>query len=141
MPLPGTRVIHDRFSEHHRPVATGTMRARIAFTRAGTGPGAYNEGTGKTDPPARVPIGGALPCRIQPRAAADRIARVGDQLLTLRGYLVTLPHDAPDILVDDLGTVTAADDALLVGRVLKVLDVVYASEQWERDLTCEDDLG
>lgn len=141
MPLPGTRVIHDRFSEHHRPVSTGSMKARCTITRAGTGPGTYNESTGKTDPPAPTPVGTAQRCRVQARAATDRVAKVGDQLLTLRGYLVSLPHDAPDVHVDDLVTITAADDALLVGRVLKVLDVVYASEQWERDLTCEDNLG
>lgn len=143
MPFPATRVIHPDWSPHHRATAESTMTVGVRITRAGTGEGTYNPGTGQTDPPAPTEVA-ACQARIQARTAGDRIARVGDQTVTLRGYLVPVPVDAGDIRVDDRIEVTSVgpdEDPQLLGLQLRVLDVLYGSQVWERDLICEDDLG
>lgn len=144
MPLPATRVIHRNWQTRHRPVAESTMTVGVEVTRAGTGEGTYNPATGQTDPPARIDVA-ACPARVQARAASDRVVQTGDQTITFRGYLVTLPVDAGDLRVDDRVEVTSVDsdedDPQLLGLDLRVIDVMYGSLVWERDLICEDDLG
>lgn len=147
MPFPATRVLHPDWSAHHRPTAESAMTVGMMFTRAGTGEGTYNDpatgGDGTTTPPARTDVA-ATTARIQARNASERVVLVGENTVTLRTYLVAVPVDAGDIRVDDHGEVTsvAADaDPELLGLVLRVRDVIYGSEVWQRDLICEDDLG
>lgn len=140
-PLPATTVIHPDWSTRHRPVAEGTMTATATVTRAGTGDGSYNPATGQTDPPAATTVGAGLVCRVQARDASERVELVGDQPVTLRTYLVAFEATAPAIRIDDRVAFTAAKDAGLVGRSLRVRDVLFGSETWQRDTICEDDLG
>lgn len=143
MPLPTTRLIPAGWQTHHRPVAEGGMTCQVTVTRAGTGEGTYDEATGHTTPAADTAVASCA-ARIQARAASDRVSRIGDQDVTFRGYLVQVPIDAGDIHVSDqleVTTVGPDDDPQLLGTVLRVVDVMYGSLTWARDLVCEDDLG
>jgi hypothetical protein len=144
MPLPGTHVIHPRWSAHHQPTAEGGRTAVATITRAGTGDGTYNTSgpnIGQTTPPARVTIASRVKVRVQATTAADA-AMVADQVVTRRPYLVAVPADVAAVLVDDLVTLDECDnDPQLVGRPLRVRDVHYGTEIWQRDLICQDDEG
>lgn len=135
MPLPGSHVIHPRWSEHHRPTATSAMTGECIITRrAGAGITAP-DGTYTPAAAATIYIG---PCRVQARSTDERIELAGEAQETHRRYLVAVRHDAPEILVDDLVGITAAVDARLVGKELRVVDITYGSEQWQRDLICDE---
>jgi hypothetical protein len=134
-------VLHPDWSSHHRPTAAATMSATCDITRDGTGDGIFDPATGKTTPPPRVTVAADAPCRVQRSAFPEQARAQAEQVITTRTYLVALPHDVPEPKVDDLVEITASVDADLVGRSLRVLDVRYASEQWQRDLICQDDLG
>lgn len=131
-------VIPAGWSEHHRPTAAATLTAICDITRDGAGLGTFDPATGKTTPPARVIVALDTPCRVQRLTPGQRAVLAGEQALTVRGYHVALEHDAPAVRVDDLVEITDAVDAGLVGRTLRVLDVQHGSEQWQRDLTCQD---
>jgi len=135
MPLPGTRVIPPGWSDHHRPTATATMTATCTITRP-SGPGA-TDGNGDYTPATPDTIYTGL-CRVTPRTTDERLLLAGENQVTARRYAVAITHDAPEILVGDSVNVTTAVDPGLVGLSLRVLDVRYASEQWQRDLYTEE---
>lgn len=137
-PLPLQTPIHPRFSEHHRPTATGTQTGRVTITRPGTGTGALNPDGSYTPPAATVIYKG--PSRITPRPASELVAIVGEQRTTTRDYAIAIEWDADEIHVDDIVTVDAATDPGLIGKRLRVSDVKYATEQWERVLMAVEDL-
>ncbi|WP_242892853.1 DUF6093 family protein [Actinomadura litoris] len=135
MPLPGTRPIHPRWSEHHRPTATGLMTATCTITRT-SGPG--TEGPGGTwIPPDPVAVYSG-PCRVVPATADERLLTLGENQVTSRRYQVAVRYDTAQLQVGDVVEVTEAVDEGLVGLKLRVLDVRYGSEQWERDLNTEE---
>jgi hypothetical protein len=140
-PLPGHKPIHPRFEEANRPVAQNLMTATCTITRDGTGPGTFDPGTGLTTPPARVTVQASVPCRVQIRDTNAQVDVLGEQAVSTVAYLVSLPHDVAAVHVDDLLEVTACVDAGLVGRKLRVLDFAFSSNQWQRDLNCQDYLG
>jgi hypothetical protein len=135
MPLAGSRVSHPRWSEHHRPTATSAMTADCVFTRrageGATGP----DGTYTPPEPAEIYAG---PCRVVEQRTAERIAIVGAARETHRRYLVAIRHDAPEIHVGDVGEITRSADAGLVGKRVRVVDVQFGNEQWQRDLYCDE---
>lgn len=140
MPLPNTHVIHPGFQAHHAPVAERTMTAECVITRPATTPGAptFDEVQGRSvyPDPASVYIGA---CRVQRSAAiSTRNQQVGDRLITIREYIVSLPVLAPAIQVNDLVAFTACpDDATLVGQTMVVRDPRVGSTVWQHDLLCE----
>ena len=77
-------------------------------------------------------------CRVQALTTQQQIAVIGEAQETRHRYLVTIRHDAATIHIGDLVHITASVDSGLVGRQLRVTDAIYGSEQWERDLTCEE---
>ena len=139
MPLPSTRLIPARWSEHHQPAAESTMTARCDITRPSTGRGTLNPATGTVTNPSTA-IAADVPCRVQAAASTDRSTQTGEQEVTFRKYMVAITADL-DVLVDDVVTVTESIDPHLVGRALRVLDVLYGSEVWQRTLTCVDTLN
>lgn len=139
MPLPNSRVIPAGWSAHHRPAAESTMTATCDITRPATGRGTLNPTTG-TVTNASTSIGVDVPCRVQAAASTDRSTQTGEQEVTFRKYMVAVPADL-DPHVDDIVTITAAVDTDLIGRALRVLDVLYGSEVWQRTLTCVDTLN
>lgn len=140
MPRPGSHVVHPRFEERNRPAAAATMTAHMAFTRPGTGTGTFDPATGKTTPPVPVDVWSG-PARVQPLPDRAQPVDFGGQLVTLHRYRVSLPYDAVELRVDDLGTVTDSTDPALAGRQLRVVDVAYSSLLLQRDCICEDNLG
>lgn len=135
MPLPSTRPIPDGWDDHHRPVATAAMTATCV---AGTlTPGAYDPVTLQYGAPV-LTTKYTGPCRVQQRTGQEQTSTSAGQTITTRSYLVALEHDADTIAVDDVVDITDAVDTGLVGRRLRVLDVSYGSNQWQRDLTCQD---
>ena len=64
----------------------------------------------------------------------------GQVAVQMRGYDVQLPWDAVgEILRSDVLTVTASDDAWLIGRPLTVTEVNYSGTQTARHILVEDD--
>lgn len=136
MPLSGSHVIHPRWSEHHRPTATSAMTAECIITRA-TGPGTTAP-DGTYTAAARTTIYTGV-CRVVARPVINEGVKVaGETQETHRHYQVSIRHDTPEILIDDLVEVTVAVDAGLAGKKLRVVDVAYGSEQWQRDLLCDE---
>lgn len=135
MPLPNTHVIHPRWSDHHRPTATGTMTADCVITRKGgagtTGP----DGTWTPDPATTLYDG---VCRIVALPTNERIEVVGEEQVTSRRYQVSVEHDIGEVFLGDLVSITASKDQGLVGKKLRVIDVQFGSEQWQRDLIAEE---
>lgn len=80
-------------------------------------------------------------CRIK-RTSQGRDAQYGEHEVTLHRYQVHLAWDAvPEIQREDRLTVTASDDAWLIGRHLEVVDVGYSGTSTARRLTIEDKAG
>jgi hypothetical protein len=137
MPLdsPAAGPIHPSWSAHHRPVAAGLMTA--ACTIAGAGGDGTTDADGDWTPGAGTPIYTG-PCRLQALTTNERVEVAGETQTTVRRYLVAIEHDAGEIEVGAMVTITAAVDAEAVGMTLRVVDVRYGSEQWERDLIAEE---
>jgi hypothetical protein len=138
MPRPGSRVVHARFEEHVRPTATGTMTAVVSITRDG-GPGVFDPVTRKTaQMPDTVVYAGVA--RVQTMLRINQPVEFGGQQVSLHRYQVSVEWSGV-VRVDDTITFTAATDPVLVGRRMRVLDVVLSSLELQRDLICEDTLG
>jgi hypothetical protein len=116
-----------------RLVDTGTM-TRASTTKT------WNETTGRydPDPPTTVYTGAGL---LLPAMSGDRTVDVGETVITLRTYKLTLPWDAPLIKVDDVWTPATSADARVVGRPLRVIGVLYTSDANARRLVVEDNGG
>lgn len=142
-PLPGTRVIPKDWAAHHRPTVAGTWTATCTIRRPGGTAGDFDEETGKRpiEPYAAHYDG---PCRVQAMVDAGEREAAGQQV-TVAGYLVVVERDtSAETEVGHVVKITAVDDnghPDLVGRELTVTGVVYGSLAFERDLTCNADLG
>lgn len=135
MPLPSTTVIHPRWSEHHQPTATGTMTAEcIITTPASTGTTAAD---GVYTPGAASTIYTGV-CRVITLPRLQGITAVGAEQETHRRFQVSITADAPDIPIGALVGLTVATDPRLVGKKLRVTEVAYESEHWQRDLMCDE---
>lgn len=140
MPLDGSRVIPVGWSKHHQPVAEGTMTGActIRDPRA-TVTGAFDEDTGIYETTPAAPYY-ANKCRAQ-QQKQPQVATTGDQRVSTHDYLVTIPASETRVKTGHIVTVTAAEDASLIGRPLQVTDIQRGTEIWERDLICIDHIG
>jgi hypothetical protein len=142
MPLPGSRVIHPRWSEHHLPTATAAFTGRCVITRA-SGTGSTGEdGTWTPSPDSDPPVYSGR-CRAVGLGTDQGRFRVsGDAQETPRRYAVSIEYNTARILIGDTITFTEAqddeEDAGLVGLQFRVVDVAYGTEQWQRDLLAEE---
>jgi hypothetical protein len=135
MPFPSTKVIHDRWSEHHQPVARGGMTCKVRVSIAGDGPGSFDSVSGYTTPPARVTKYEG-PARIQ-AVFRPAEADVGEQDVTVRRYLVAIDATAADIPYAAMVEVLEArNDAELLNRRFYVEEATVGSERFQRDLIC-----
>lgn len=140
MPLSGTRAVHPRFHESVRSSAAGEggLVDSGVLTRPATGEGTTSAGGGEYTPgePTGVHDGA---CRVQPAGSAERMARFGDEAVTIARYVIGLPHDVvPE--VGDTFTVTASTgDPGLVGRPLRVVGVSFDSFAAQRLAAAADD--
>lgn len=137
MPLEGSRVIHQDWEAHHRPVLETTRTATITFRRA-SGAKVFDPATGTTTQPNTVVFSGS--CRIQDHQINSHTAVAGAEVITTHAYQVSLDV-AADLQKNDVGTVDACADPTFVGRELRVDDLQRGSLLFERTAICIDDLG
>jgi Family of unknown function (DUF6093) len=135
MPLPGTQIFHRRWNEYHRPTATASMDAECIITRpTSTGTTAPN---GTYRPGSRTTIYTGV-CRVL-RVIRPAIAElIGETQETHRHYEVGVRYDCPDLAIDDLVEVTVAADTGLIGKKLRIIDITFGSEQWQRTVLCDE---
>lgn len=140
MPLPNSRLLHPRFLAEVRrsAVADKGLPDSCTITRPGPGQGTIDPDSGLWTPPA-----GALvftgACRVQPDPRArPKTADTTDELLVLQRYKASIPWDAPQVLVDDVLTVTCTHDPQMAGRFFIVRDVKFDTFQVRRFLDLED---
>lgn len=137
MPLGGTGIFHPRWSQHHRPSATTTLTSTCRITRA-SGDGATDPDTGDWDPAGTTVVYTGR-CRIvSPPFSHEQVDNGGEAQVTSRRYGVTVEWDAPEPRVGDVVELLEAADPLLAGREFRIVDVVFSSEQWQRNLACEE---
>lgn len=138
MPLPGTRVIHPRWSERHRPTATSAMTSTCVITRAAsTGEGAVTAADGTWTPGQRTTIYTG-PCRVVPETSNEERIPTQDMQVTRRRYAVMIRWDGDAFQIGDQIQITEAADPQLAGKAFRVVDVTYGSEQWQRNLLAEE---
>lgn len=111
------------------------------ITRA-AGPGTFDESTGQY---ASVPAPTAVysgACRVGMAAVSgSRGLDFGEEPVTIRMYVVTLPASEDDVQVDDIVTITDSADTQLEGKVLRVADVRAWSFGITRRLVCQENAG
>jgi hypothetical protein len=132
MPLPGTRVIHDLWSQHHEPTALSVMTSTGIITRA--------DGKGTTDANGTWTSGTRLtiyegPVRVVRVAAENNHPVQGEERLTTRRYAAQIPASANEVIVGDSLEILTAKDPVMVGKKFRVEGIVVASEIWSRDMT------
>lgn len=132
MPFPSAKVIPDGWAAHHRPTAESTMNTPATFFRVADGPAPYPEPPGWT---GRTAIW-LTSVRVQALSMRQRDAEAAEQTITLRRYLVTAPVGGPALRVGQ-----KADQVLVLGRLLRIVDMSPGSYLWETDLTCEEMLS
>jgi hypothetical protein len=142
MPRPGSRVIPAGWVEHHRPVAEATfIGAKIRLRDpADDTVGEFDEDTG-TRPVVKAAPYYDGPCRVQ-QQKQPQVGTTGDQRVSTHDYLVAVPIAVTAVAGGHIGEVyECAADPTLIGRPLKVTDVMRGSLAWERDLIVIDQLG
>lgn len=132
---PGTSVIPTGWAEAHQPVVEGTMTATVTLREPGGTQGPFDETTG-TYPLVPHPPYATVPCRVQAVHTMARRINVAEDVLTVVGYLVTIPAALTGVRPGHLAAVTDSSDPDLDGLVLNVDDVVLGSLRFERDLFC-----
>lgn len=133
-PLAGSAPIHPRWSEHHRPVASGSHTGRCTITRPGVGEGTEDP-DGTWHPPAATTVYTG-PFRVTAPAPSS-IVVVGEQQTAVASHEVAIEWDAAEVLEHDLITVDEASDPGFVGKQLTVTDIRYATERFERVLKAQ----
>lgn len=78
-------------------------------------------------------------CRLRPTGGSRQVV-VGETVLTLRLYDLTLPWTADGFEVGQYVTLTVSDDTMLVNRLYVVKDVQGGSTPVKRRLVVEDTL-
>lgn len=139
MPLPNHSPIPAGWSAKHAAVAEAAMTARCTITRPATGRGTLNKTTGTVTNPGTT-IGVEVPCRITATPGDDRSSTLGEQDATWRRYYLAIPASY-DLRPGDVVTATDGVDDALLGRPLRVADVQYGSQVWQRTATLTDTLG
>jgi hypothetical protein len=137
--LPGARLIHPRFQQHHRQTVDATMAAECDITRPASMASrpAFDELAATSTHPAPTDVYSGR-CRIQRSGGLVQDPVVADRAIPTATYLVAVPADANPIQVGDLVTVTACpDDPDLVDVVLRVTEVRHGSTAWQRNLICD----
>jgi hypothetical protein len=141
MPIPGSRVIPAGWAQHHRPTVESTFTAKIRLRDpAQDTEGPLDEDTG-TRPVVKAAPYYDGPCRVQQRNQ-PQVGATGEQRISTQDYLVPVPITVTTVAVGHVGLIyECPDDPSLIGRPLKVTDVLRGSLAWERDLICTDSMG
>lgn len=99
--------------------------------------GTLNTTSGIHAPAPRVPVYTGA-CRLRPVDGQERDTEVGSLLETLGRYVVTLPHDADGVAVDQRFVLDTGTDADIVGDQFRVLHVGYSSNLIDRRIIVGD---
>jgi hypothetical protein len=122
-----------------RRAAKREMRDHITFRRS-TGDKTFDPQTRKNTPARVIVYTG--PCRVQSQPTVAHETEAGEHAGTVKGYVVSLPITAVGIEVGDVGTVDDVDDVTgdpdLLGRKLRVTDVLAKTSLTARRLACEE---
>lgn len=140
MPLPNSRLLHPRFHKELRgsAVADRGLPDTCRIVRATAGQGTIDPESGLWTPPAGTTVFTGC-CRVQPDPRSrPKTADTTDELLVLQRYKASIPWDAPEVLVDDVLTVTCTHDPHMAGRHFIVRDVKFDTFQVRRFLDLED---
>ena len=136
---PGTAVIPTGWAASLRPAAVGTMTATVSVRHKGST--TVFDGTQTVTTP--LPSYAAdVPARVLAVTTKEHTVVAAGDPVHVRGYLVTVPvafdnaDAAGGVAEEDLVTVTACDDWALVGKTLRVDDLIRGSDVVERDLFC-----
>ena len=139
-----TTIIPPGWELRHRPVAVSTMTGLCRVIRPGQ-PGSYPDFEAAPDVVLVETV-----CRVQQQGRSARRGDSQGQLVDSRDYLVTIPANAwpTGTVVDDTGPILVVDGYLpghagdpdLVGRHLRVEQVLHGTLRFERDLYCTVDL-
>ena len=129
--LPSTRVIPTGWAEHHRPTVRSTMTTPCTIGRITGGPAPYPKPPGWT--------GEALlhttVCRVQQLNREDN-GIPAEQPTQQRTYRVSLPVDGtPELQAGERGDIIHA-----LGRQLRIQQVLFGTNEFERDVLCTDNL-
>lgn len=133
-PLPGYKVIPTGWAERQRPVATATMATPCVIKR-------ISDAT----PPYPLPEGWEnertiheTVCRVQQlNRAGGGVA--AEQPTTERHYLIPVPHTNPDgVALPELRAGEQGDIIHAIGRQFRIRQILFGSNEWERDLICVD---
>lgn len=110
------------------------MRGRVALREPGTTQ-AWSDAAEAMVATPLAAYAVDVPARVQALSGQARVVQLAADTEVIADYLVVVPADhvvASGHLVD----VTAAGDAALTGRTLRVEKVARGTELWERDLFC-----
>lgn len=143
--LPNSKVIPPDWEAHHAPTCDASMTATITVTRlsAPTGTPTFDAQTGRSVYPTPTTVWSGA-CRIQQRNAGlgGTVAQqVGEKAQPTHYYLLATSLTAPLLDVNDVAEVTSAVDAAMVGRTLRITDVLGGSTLWQRDYHAEEWVG
>ncbi|MGS2645835.1 DUF6093 family protein [Streptosporangium sp. G12] len=120
-----------------RAAALKLMRDTCTVERKNGDP-IFDEDTGETVQAWAVIHTGI--CRVKPRSPSETVW--GEHEVTLHQYTVGFPWDVePEFHREDRVTVTASDDAWLIGRHLEVIGVSLAGTSTTRRILVEDNEG
>lgn len=140
MPLPGTRAVHPRFHDSVRRSAAGEagLIDKGTLTRPAAGAGTVSGGV--WTPAAPTTIGTANgPCRVQPAGNAERMARFGEEAVTIARYVIGFPHDVVPQSGDSFVATTCTGDPALVNRPMRIVGVVFDTFLAQRLAAATDD--
>lgn len=136
MPRPASRTIHpDLLSTARRWSAVSMIDVCTISRRTGT---SYDPVTNDDVATATTIYQGR--CRIQdvqPFGGA-RVQQFGGRPVTTSGYFAVLPADAAQVRIEDTVTITASADPQLVGRSMRVTEVLVDTFHAHRRLLLED---
>ena len=139
MPFDSTTVIPAAWSQHHQAAAAGGMNAAVVIGNPEGEPHYDPETDDTTVTWSQEYVG---PARIQEMSQAQQQTDAAGQAVTGRAYLVQLDarHDGADAVLAGMRVRTTAStsDALLLERLLWIVDVPVGSERFTRDLICSD---
>lgn len=137
MPRPGTPTVHPLMLDGIRSVAEAFMNGTGRLVRPSRQDPSIDPVTLQlTEADLEVIWEG--PCRYQPNATTDRRVVAGENLNTTTRSQLTLPWAAAEARVDDLWVMTGSNDAAMVGKSFRVIEVAFGEFQAERHLTVED---
>jgi hypothetical protein len=133
---PGSAVIPDGWSAHHRPIPEGASTGRCRVVRTG-GDSTYDRATNTATTATATVVYPLGACRIQRKITQSGERTTADALRAQTSYEVTLDHPATGVQVGDrVDSITAGEDPDLTGRTLTVREVTRGTLAWSRILTC-----